>query len=142
MRSPTRRSRSRSSTSTRTAASPTTRCGRLGPPGMTILLRRKPAPGSARRAGQETQRPPPPEVAAIDLNNDGDLSAQEISQSSASLLKLDRDKDGKLSDEEVRPEAPPDGPPPAEGVAAPSNAEPPRAKPTERLHPTISARWS
>lgn len=43
---------------------------------------------------------------ALDLNHDGELSADEIAHASASLLALDKNGDGKLDREELRPQRP------------------------------------
>jgi len=53
--------------------------------------------------------PPPPLVAALDADQDGTISAEEIADASAALLTLDVDGDGALSREEVRPDGPPCG---------------------------------
>ena len=45
-----------------------------------------------------------PVMAALDTDQDGVLSAGEIENSSKALLKLDRDGDGTLSPEELRPD--------------------------------------
>jgi hypothetical protein len=45
-------------------------------------------------------------MVALDLNRDGELSADEIAKASQSLLKLDKDGDGKLSGDELRPRPP------------------------------------
>jgi hypothetical protein len=50
--------------------------------------------------------PPPPIIQALDLDGDGELSADEIKEASTNLLKLDKDKDGTLSREETRPPHP------------------------------------
>lgn len=54
--------------------------------------------------------PPPPDVIAktLDKDHDHELTAREIRNAPKSLLKLDEDEDGALSEEELRPE-PPDG---------------------------------
>jgi hypothetical protein len=69
--------------------------------------------------------PPNPLFLAIDLDGDGELSAKEVAAASKSIAKLDRNKDGIISEDEVRPPPPPgrrrgrggpaegpDGPPP------------------------------
>ena len=56
---------------------------------------------------------------ALDLDEDGELSAAEIAQAAASLKILDINGDGKLTRDELRPLPPPDGErppgPPARG---------------------------
>jgi hypothetical protein len=60
-----------------------------------------------------------PVVAALDLDKDGILSAQEMENATVVLSKLDQNADGKLSEEEIIPPRPdgrparrgPDGPP-------------------------------
>ncbi len=85
-----------------------------GPPG------RGPGPGGPGRGpgGPGGFRPPPhPVMTALDKNDDFTLSASEIAEAPASLRTLDRNGDGVLSPEELRPERPPGrfrpgGPPP------------------------------
>ena len=48
-------------------------------------------------------RPPMPIVEALDADHDGVISANEIKNASAALRKLDRNKDGKLTEDEYRP---------------------------------------
>jgi Raf kinase inhibitor-like YbhB/YbcL family protein len=48
---------------------------------------------------------------ALDRNQDGRITRDELAQAPKSLLTLDRNQDGKLTEEEVRPERPPGGPP-------------------------------
>ena len=45
-----------------------------------------------------------PIMIALDLDQDGVLSASEIENASKSLIKLDKDGDGRLSAEELRPD--------------------------------------
>jgi hypothetical protein len=59
---------------------------------------------SASENPRRGPRPAPPLVAALDLNKDGVIDADEISKASESLKSLDKDSDGKLTREEVRPE--------------------------------------
>ena len=44
--------------------------------------------------------------AALDTNNDGVISADEIKASAESLAKLDKNGDGKITEDEVRPRMP------------------------------------
>ena len=79
----------------------------------------------ANQAGQgRPHRPVPPIVAALDTNGDGIISADEIANASASLLKLDKNGDGQLTQDELRPQRPP---PPADGNGqnGPDNGPPP-----------------
>jgi len=50
-------------------------------------------------------------MAALDRDHDQVLSAEEIDQAATTLRKLDRDGDGKLSGDELRPAGAPDGRP-------------------------------
>jgi Ca2+-binding EF-hand superfamily protein len=50
-------------------------------------------------------------MTALDVDKDGQLSAKEIKNASAALLKLDKNEDGKLTPDELRPQfAGPGGP--------------------------------
>ncbi len=62
----------------------------------------------------ENGRPPvPPVIAALDTDRDGFISAGEMEDATESLKKLDKNKDGSLSPEELFPHRPrPNGPPP------------------------------
>jgi hypothetical protein len=53
--------------------------------------------------GGEGQRPPPPLVAALDANHDGVIDEDEIKNAAEALRKLDKNADGKLTMEELRP---------------------------------------
>lgn len=53
--------------------------------------------------------PPNPVVAAIDADDDGELSEQEIKNASKALMALDKNKDGKINAEEMRPQFGPGG---------------------------------
>jgi hypothetical protein len=62
------------------------------------------------------QRPPPPPIiAALDANHDGVIDEQEIANASAALKKLDKNGDGKLTMDELRPPRPEGGGPGAPG---------------------------
>ena len=54
----------------------------------------------------------PPILEALDLNHDGILDANEIAKASESLKKLDKNGDGQLTQDELRPMRPggPGGP--------------------------------
>jgi hypothetical protein len=67
--------------------------------------------------GANGHKPPrPPLIAALDVNGDGIIDAQEIANASAELLTLDKNGDGQLTPDEYRPHRPPpDGPPPGQG---------------------------
>ncbi|HSH94786.1 MAG TPA: EF-hand domain-containing protein [Roseimicrobium sp.] len=57
------------------------------------------------QGGQGSFRPPQhPVVTAIDVNSDGVIDEAELKNATAMLKKLDKNGDGKLSAEEIRPE--------------------------------------
>jgi hypothetical protein len=64
--------------------------------------------------GRKDRRPPPipPLLALFDTDRDGTLSAEEIQDAAEALGKLDRNKDGEITREEMRPPTPPEGKPP------------------------------
>jgi len=70
------------------------------------------------------RRPPPPVIAALDANQDGTISAEELKNAPESLKQLDTNGDGELSPEELHPHGPP---PPPEGASG--NGEPPEGPP-------------
>ena len=47
--------------------------------------------------------PPPPLMEALDANHDGVIDAAEIANASAALKTLDKNGDGKLTQDELRP---------------------------------------
>ena len=49
--------------------------------------------------------PPPPLVAALDSDKDGEISAEELKNASEALATLDKNKDGELDDTELAAEA-------------------------------------
>lgn len=59
-----------------------------------------------RGPGNEHQRPVSPLVKAIDVNGDGIIDADEISNADAALRKLDKNGDGKLARDEYLPPRP------------------------------------
>lgn len=45
-----------------------------------------------------------PIIKALDVNEDGELSAEEIERAPAALQSLDKNDDGKLTEDELRPD--------------------------------------
>ena len=64
-------------------------------------------------------------MAALDTNSDGTIDATEIEQSSKSLKTLDKNSDGKLTPDELRPARPAGGQPGAPGER-PARPAPPQ----------------
>ena len=65
------------------------------------------AKGDDPRTGRKVPPPPPSrQVEAVDANHDGELSAEEIAGASQAFLKLDKNGDGKLDRDELRPRGP------------------------------------
>lgn len=80
------------------------------------------AVASAQPEGQRDRRPPPvpPLFAFFDADRDGTLSAEEIRNASDALGELDRDGDGEITREEMRPPIPDGaGPPPVKNPPPP-----------------------
>ena len=61
---------------------------------------------------RDEKRPVPPVIHALDADHDGTISAQEMQNAPESLKALDKNGDGELSPDEMRPQGPP---PPREG---------------------------
>lgn len=59
-------------------------------------------------SGADTARPVDPVMLALDADKNGSLSAGELNNAAASLAALDLNKDGKLTADEFRP-LPPEG---------------------------------
>jgi hypothetical protein len=55
---------------------------------------------------------PPPFIAALDVNKDGVIDATELANASAALAKLDKNGDGQITLDELRPGRPADAPAP------------------------------
>lgn len=68
--------------------------------------------------GGSGHRPPPPVIAVLDANRDGIIDASEIANASKALLTLDKNGDGQLTIDELRPPRPEGdaGGPPPEGA--------------------------
>ncbi len=67
-------------------------------------------PGAEGRPGGQGgpggQRPPSPIIEALDVNKDGVIDADELAKAAESLKKLDKNGDGKLTEDEFRPQRP------------------------------------
>ena len=104
-----------------------------GPPPGDRGGKRAEQPDGQRPKGQDGQRPnrgpqdpgdhppgpmaPPPLLHALDTDDDGIISADEIKNAPASLAKLDKNGDKQITPDEMRPQQP-DGPPPKDGKKA------------------------
>jgi hypothetical protein len=78
-----------------------------------------PAGGPPHDGGGKHHHPVPPIMKALDTNGDGVISADEIANASASLLKLDKNSDGKLTQDELRPPRPDGNGPDGDGQRPP-----------------------
>jgi len=67
-------------------------------------------PGGPGPGGQGGAMRRIPLMAALDTNSDGTIDATEIEQASKSLKTLDKNNDGKITPEELRPARPAGGP--------------------------------
>lgn len=90
--------------------------------------------GPGGPGGQGGMRPPQggPLMAALDANHDGVIDADEIANASAALKALDKNGDGKLTQEELRPPGPPMNGGPNGGPGGPNggpNGRPPGPPP-------------
>ena len=89
-----------------------------------------------RRDGERQPRPPmppvPPVLAMFDGDRNGELSEKEIDAASDVLAKLDRNGDGKITREEMRP-------PRGEGDRPPRDNEPKGPPPNGRQVPPLIA---
>lgn len=64
-------------------------------------------PGQGGQGGMGGQRPMNPIIEALDANKDGTIDADEIAKASQALKKLDKNGDGKITQDEYRPQRPP-----------------------------------
>jgi hypothetical protein len=93
----------------------------LFPAALLGLLAATAAPASAAEDGT---RPPRPAVdVALDADDDGTITAEEMQSAAAALLQLDADGDGTLSRVELQPQHPVGGASqePATGTAPPAS---------------------
>ena len=86
--------------------------------------------------GMHGRRLPPPSLLmeALDTNHDGIIDSNEIANASAALRKLDKNGDGKLTPDELRPQRRPrgeghDGPPGPGGQERPPGPDGQRPEP-------------
>ncbi len=74
--------------------------------------------------GMNGHRPPPPVMQALDANHDGVIDAYEIANAPAALKTLDKNGDGKLTQDELRPPRPPQDGGPESGDGKPPGPPP------------------
>src|SRR4051812_14674135 len=87
-----------------------------------INLNAQDSPQPPRGPRGDRPRPPvPPLFAALDLNHDGVIDAKELSAAADSLRTLDKNNDGKLTPDELRPVRPAGAP----GGPGPEGDQPP-----------------
>ena len=65
---------------------------------------RGPRPGGPGGPEGRPPFPPNPLYQVLDANHDGTISAQEIANAANALKKLDKNKDGQLTRDELRPQ--------------------------------------
>jgi len=87
-------------------------------------------PGRGRWSRDDEGRPhrpphPPPIIRALDVDADGELSADEIALATESLMTLDEDGDGRLTGGELHPHGPP---PPRGDMGAGQDGDGPRRR--------------
>ena len=70
---------------------------------ITVVLSAQEGPGFGRGPGGGRGRGPAVGFTALDTDQDGVISASEIAGASAALLKLDKNGDGQITEEEIRP---------------------------------------
>jgi hypothetical protein len=76
-------------------------------------------------SGKQHRPPPLPVITALDANQDGVISADEIANASTTLLTLDKNGDGQLTRDEFCPPPPaPNGDHPAPPDDAPAGPPP------------------
>ncbi|MGD0351083.1 MAG: EF-hand domain-containing protein [Verrucomicrobiota bacterium] len=82
--------------------------------------------GGPRGPGMKGHRPPPPSplMQALDVNHDGIIDSNEIVNASAELKTLDKNGDGQLTPDELRPARPPQNGGPESGNDKPVGPPP------------------
>ena len=71
------------------------------------LCAQSPEPKDAPE-GKHPKPPPHPLWIALDIDEDGELSAEEIEKAAEALAQLDANDDGKITRDEVKPPKPPE----------------------------------
>lgn len=66
-------------------------------------------PGGQSRGGRPGMMTFLPVLIALDADKNGEISSKELENAAAALKTLDKNGDGKLTEDEVRPERPPGG---------------------------------
>ena len=100
---------------------------------MPLLLALLTGPSATAQEPAANRPPPvPPLIAFFDADHDGTLSAAEINNAAKALAKLDRNGDGKITLDEMRPPRP-DGDKPAAG--GPPQGASPQGMPPQRMAP-------
>ena len=98
--------------------------------GLSIIAQDAPPtnrpPGRGQGGGEGGAMRRLPIMAALDTNSDGTIDATEIEQSSKSLKTLDKNNDGKLTPEELRPSGRPPGGQPGAPGERPARPAPPQ----------------
>src|SRR5205823_1008337 len=94
----------------------------LGLPAMTLNAQDGPRPPRGPRG--DGARPVPPLVAALDANHDGVIDESELAAATAALKTLDKNGDGKITMDEIRPPRPNGGPGGGPNGAGPRKARP------------------
>jgi hypothetical protein len=84
----------------------------------------RPTPDGMGGSAMKGHHPPSPLMMVLDANHDGVIDAEEISNAPAALRMLDKNGDGQLTPDELRPARPPQKPDPDADMAKP-NPPPP-----------------
>jgi len=69
----------------------------------TIIALAQDNPPPREGPGGPGGRPMPPLMMALDANKDGEIDATEMANAAVALKTLDKNQDGKLSGDEIRP---------------------------------------
>ena len=91
-----------------------------------------PQAGQPPQPGMHPQGPPPPVIGALDADHNGMVSAEELTNATEALKKLDKNGDGELSMDELLG----GGPPPRDGGNNPARPQGPPPEPQDDQQPT------
>ena len=92
----------------------------------------QPGPGGPRPGAGPGSRFVMPVMAVLDANGDGILDEKEIANATAALKKLDKNQDGKIDREELRPPRPEGGRARPDGPRGPGEGRPEPRPPAEK----------